>query len=271
MRRVKWTPRNGKPGRGPGRSGRGRGSLRLLEHPVGAAKRDDADVEVGACERGDPVGLEPGARHERARTGVLASSRTVRPSPSRSIRSMRVRARCRPSAPQQLAHPLGDEPKSTTPVSGTWRARTPRTFGSIPRNSASSSSTRPSMPVPGSAPLQLGEPVELGLVDRDDELAAPLRAGSRAPGRTSRAGPSLAAQRRLQRAGRVVEAGMHDSRVVAALVDRDRRFLVEQRQPKARRSLEQRERRGKPEDAAPDDDDVRVHAELSAASRPGRE
>ena len=54
---------------------------------------------------------------------------------------------------------------------------------------------------------------------------------------------------------------MHDSRVVAALVDRDLGLLVEQRQPQARRALEQCERRGQPEEAAADDDDVCVHAE----------
>ena len=89
------------------------------------------------------------------------------------------------------------------------------------------------------ASLQLGEPVELGVVDRDDELAAPLQRDGVLLAERFEQALTLATERRLQRAGGVVEAGMHDSRVVAALVDRDLGLLVEQRQPQARRAVEQ--------------------------------
>jgi hypothetical protein len=68
--------------------------------------------------------------------------------------------------------------------------------------------------------------------------------------------PSLAAQTRLQRPGRVVQPGVDDTRVVAALVASQFRLFLKDGQAEARLRFEQTVRRRKSDQPASDDGDV---------------
>ncbi len=107
----------------------------------------------------------------------------------------------------------------------------------------------------GRAPLELSQAADLGLFDGHDELAAflvgdpPFRAV-----RVELRNPE-AAEAGLQRAGRVVDPGVHDAAVAARLVRRDVGLLFEHRHRRVRAQLGQAARDSEPDDPGADDPD----------------
>ena len=114
----------------------------------------------------------------------------------------------------------------------------------------------PADPVRCCTAFELRQARELALLDGDDQLAAALvREGALGDVLLERALAGRA-ELGLQRAWRVVDARMNHPRVVAGLMRRDLRFLLEQGQAKARTSVQESTRSREPEDACTDDDDV---------------
>src|SRR5262249_43660744 len=101
-------------------------------------------------------------------------------------------------------------------------------------------------------PLELGEPRQLALVDRDDQLPATLIREASLSHVPLECRLALGAQPRLEGARRVVDA----ARVVARLVGPDPRLLVEDDEPEAGALLEQAARGREPENARAHHDDV---------------
>ena len=97
---------------------------------------------------------------------------------------------------------------------------------------------------------------QLAFVKGDHELAAALERDAVRLGERLQTRLALAAQPSLERARRVVQAGVEDPAVVAGLVGRELRLLLEDGEPQVRRALGQAERRGQADDPAADDDDV---------------
>jgi hypothetical protein len=77
------------------------------------------------------------------------------------------------------------------------------------------------------APLELVEARQLGLVERDDHLAAALVRDLVALAVLVQLARALDAEPRLQRPGRVVDPGVHYAAVVAGLVTPDAVLLLE--------------------------------------------
>jgi hypothetical protein len=116
--------------------------------------------------------------------------------------------------------------------------------------------------------LELVEPGQVLLAHRDHDL--PARLGRDAVGvavRVQRVRP-LAAEPRLQRAGRVVDALVDDAAVVGGLVRAEPRLALEhEHPPPAQRELA---RRRQPHDAATDDRDVRARVHRWSPPAGGR-
>ena len=94
---------------------------------------------------------------------------------------------------------------------------------------------RPETPDPRNAigdgaPIDLFETTELVGVARDDQLAALVVGDPALLAVGLEQFDTAAAELRLQRAGRVVDARMHDAAVMAGLVNADLALLVEHRQ-----------------------------------------
>ena len=128
------------------------------------------------------------------------------------------------------------------------------------------------------APLaNRGEGRELALVQSDDELAAVLERDPVIRSEPLERGLALAAELRLPRSGRVVEARVQHSAVVAGLMRPEGRLLFEENETQPRPTLEKAIRRREPQDAPSYDGDVagrrhvRASAEAAGSGTPRRE
>src|SRR5262249_4066791 len=113
-------------------------------------------------------------------------------------------------------------------------------------------------------PAQRGE---LRLIDRDDHLAELAVRHAVLLAVLTHLDPAGAAQFGLQRAGLVVEPGMHDAAVVAGLVHAGLQFLVEDLDQGTGAGLEHPACDGQPDDAGADHrDTVSTHAVRHSAA-----
>jgi hypothetical protein len=115
---------------------------------------------------------------------------------------------------------------------------------------------KPTEAVRKPAPFELRKRRKLALIECDDELAAELVGNPTLVREALEGFHPLAAQTRLQRPGRVVQPGVDDTRVVAALVASQFRLFLKEGQAEARLRFEQTVRRGQPDQPASDDGDV---------------
>jgi hypothetical protein len=84
----------------------------------------------------------------------------------------------------------------------------------------------------GAAPrLEVVKPGELGRVAGDDDLATPLKRHAALLAELVHLASTVDAQPGLERAGLVVDAGMHHTRVVAGLVGSEPRLALEEGDP----------------------------------------
>ncbi len=144
------------------------------------------------------------------------------------------------------------------PVLGECRPATPAASGSISRSSGAVEPPQPRDVVRAGAALELVQPRELGVVDGHDELAAALVAHAVLVAELVQLAGAGDAQLGLQRAGRVVDAGVDDAGVVAGLVGGDAVLALEDHHGGVRPAVQQLAGGGEAEDAGPDDGDV-VH------------
>ena len=107
------------------------------------------------------------------------------------------------------------------------------------------------------APLELVEPGQLVLAERDDQLPARVVADPALLAVGAQLAHPLDAQPRLERAGHVVDPGVDDARVVAGLVRADAVLALEHDDPPPGVAPPELARHREPEDAAADDRDVR--------------
>jgi hypothetical protein len=105
-------------------------------------------------------------------------------------------------------------------------------------------------------PLELREPRQLVLAERDDELADAVDGDGAALAVGVHARGAVDAQPGLQRAGRVVDAGVDHAAVVAALVCGRRGLALDDEQAAAGAAREHLAGHGEPDDAGPDDEGV---------------
>ena len=117
--------------------------------------------------------------------------------------------------------------------------------------------------------LELAQPRDLGLVERDHELPAlPQRDVALVAVRAQQL-DAAAAEPRLERPWRVVDAGVHDAAVATCLVHRDLALLLEHGDGRVRLDLRQPPRHGEPDDPRADHADPhRCHASHRNARRP---
>ena len=103
--------------------------------------------------------------------------------------------------------------------------------------------------------LELPQPVELALVERDDELAALLvrEAALREVG--AQQADAAAAELRLERARRVVDAGVDDAAVAAGLVERQVVLLLQHGHRRVGAQLGEPPRHREADDPGADDPD----------------
>ena len=153
--------------------------------------------------------------------------------------------------------------KSMIPVDGLHNPRTPTTCGSISRMRAASTSSSPGVPFAMARSCSVGEPRQLALVERDDQLSAALERDVVRLGERLDRGLALAAQLRLERPRLVVQAGVQDAAVVAGLVGRELGLLLHDREAQRWPSLQQPICRRQPDDAAADHDDVESIAHVA--------
>jgi hypothetical protein len=118
----------------------------------------------------------------------------------------------------------------------------------------------PLHPVLRPTALELGEPGQLRLVERDHDLAAALVRDLVLVREALHLGLALSAEPGLQRPGPVVEPGVEHARVVPALVRRELRLLLHHREAQIGPPQEQLVCRGQADDPAPDHDDVEALA-----------
>ena len=127
-------------------------------------------------------------------------------------------------------------------------------------------SSMPGTPLADRSLPQRVESRQLGLVEGDHELAAAFERDAVRLGERFELLLALAAERRLERPGRVVQAGVEDAAVVPALVAGEFRLLLDDRQPQVGALLEEAVRGRQPEDPAADDD--QVEAVVAHGARP---
>ena len=146
--------------------------------------------------------------------------------------------------------------KSTTPVSGEWSAGHPAACGSISRSSSAPRRRSPGTPLARPRRSSSSSAGELALVARRRSAcrSAQRRSPCSSQNRTARG--ALDAEPGLERARRVVDAGVDDAAVVARLVAaiRSSRSSTAIREPRVARSQLPGDRQ--PEDPGADDGDV---------------
>ena len=112
-------------------------------------------------------------------------------------------------------------------------------------------------PVRLRAPLELVECRHLARIGGHDQLPALVVRNLLLLAVLPQTKPAGGAELRLERAGRVVDARVHDTAVAAGLVQRDRRLLLDDDDAPLRESPPELDGGGQPEDPRPDDNDVR--------------
>ena len=148
-------------------------------------------------------------------------------------------------------------PKSTIPVFGECSADRPRAAGSIAGISSGPSRCSPCTPLARARRSSSSSRGRSSRPHGDDELAAALGASIPWSAQYSYSrGRALHAQPRLQRAGRVVDAGVDDAAVVRGLVLAQRALALEH--DHAQPAQRQRPRGREPHDPSAGDRDV-VH------------
>ena len=111
--------------------------------------------------------------------------------------------------------------------------------------------------VRGRAPLELPQPLQLAFVEGDDELAALLVRDPALLDVRAQQLDAAPAELRLQRPGRVVDAGVDDAAVAAGLVERDVLLLLEHGHGRVGALLGEPSRYREAEDSGADDADAR--------------
>ena len=119
-----------------------------------------------------------------------------------------------------------------------------------------------------SAPLQLVERRHLARIRGHDQLPALVVRDLLLLAVLPQEQPAGGAELRLERAGRVVDARVHDTAVAAGLVQRDRRFLLDDDDAPLGQSPPELDGSGQPEDPRSDDNDV--HAGGQRGLAPGK-
>ena len=221
-----------------------------------AAERHDLQVVAHTVGRRHQVRLQPGAVHEHACVDVAAVGangdrvRTLvdrdRPvtesnlgSRARDLRRQRVR-----DTREVDDAGLGDVQRGDT---GDVRLQLAQSLVSDPFRVHA---------VGDRAFLELVEPRQLALVDRDDDLAALLERHVVLGAELLHLEPAAHAHRRLLRTGPVVDAGVQDAGVPTGLVLREARLLLEDRDVDAGTSAHDRACGGQPDDPAAHDQHV---------------
>ena len=98
------------------------------------------------------------------------------------------------------------------------------------------------------APLELAQPLELALVEGDDDLPALDVADVALLAVRAQEPDPASAELRLERSRRVVDAGVRDPAVPTRLVSRDRGLLLQDRDDRVRPELRQAARDGEADD-----------------------
>ena len=124
------------------------------------------------------------------------------------------------------------------PVLGEYRALIPTQCGSSSRSRSGPIISRPSTPLAWPRCKEVLEPWQLAFGDRDDHLAAAIGRDALLFAIGVHLALSLDAETRLERPGRVVDAGVQHPAVVSGLVLADARLFVEDRQPQTRVAAE---------------------------------
>ena len=228
---------------------------------VGAAERDDPRIGIRAGEPRQPV--RPGARAEHGEAGGDLAARVPQhdPPPGRPYRDA-LDARAGEQLAARVAHVVRQRPRDRAEVDDRRRGRVQcgdpggvRLDRPQPRRVQA---PQAGDPVGRAAPLELVERGQVAAVQRDDQLPAAL-VGQ--PARLAVAGQLARprdAQSRLQRAGRVVDPGVRDARVVAGLVRGGPGLALEHDDPAPRPAVRQLAGHGQAEDAGADHGDVRL-------------
>src|SRR3954468_5066624 len=256
-RRRRYAPRNG--------TMRGSG-----EAPALTASRSD---HAPAHTRTWPASSVPSACTIRTARPFAAMSWTSRPSSTRP-----------PASSSSRRSAAATSVKSTIPVAGECSAAMPAAAGaragvSPPRRgggagglgldrgvlvAAEAAQAGDAVRLP--AALELVQAGQLGLVERDDQLAAALSDDLVLLAEQVQVARAADAQLRLQRSRDVVDARVDDAGVVAGLVAGDLRLLVDHRDRLARVPVRELARGGEADDPGSDDGDVRPHGQAMGAS-----
>jgi len=240
------------------------------QEDVLAAEGDDAQLRSGTREARDAVGVQAGAGDQAPcaeggvgggqpqTAGLLRDADERRP--ERHLGAPRAQA-----GEQRARHPAVVDDRGVRRVDGAQAGGVgldrPQFVG-VDHPQARHA-------VGGAALQEPVEPRQLGLVGRDDHLADRLVRDAVLGAEVAQAAHARDAQARPQRAGRVVDAGVHDAAVVPRLVAGDVGPLLEQQQPEARVAREQGVGGGQADDAATHDGDV-VEGAVVGARRGGR-
>jgi hypothetical protein len=226
-----------------------------------AAEGDDLHLGVGAGQPRDHVRVQPGAIDQLGRRdGVLTRADGETATPHARDRADRKVVLDRDAAGDEIA-PEGGRDLAVVHDGGVGRVDA----GHRPHvrldlaHAAGVDQAEPRHAV-GRAPLVEGvQPRHLLLRGGDDDLAAAVVLDRVRLAEVHHQAHALHAQAGLEGAGLVVDAGVDDAAVVAGLVPAELGFLLAQHEFQRRKLLEQRPRRGQPDDPAADDGDVVGH------------
>ena len=225
-----------------GAAERARSAARRGAPACTARRSDQAPAQTSAC----PASSTPPA----------CAMRIARPFGAMPVTSL-PRSTRPPASSSSARKARATAVKSTMPVSGECSAAMPRGGGLELRAARRARSVAaPATPLARAAALELVEAGQLGLVERDDQLAAALGGDRVALAERVQLARAADAQLRLQRAGRVVDAGVDDAGVAAGLVAADLVLLVEHHDRGARVAAGELARGGQADDAGADDRDV---------------
>ena len=244
-----------------------RGGL-VAEPVVLAAERDDPHLRAGPGQAGHPVAVQAGAVDDQA--GPAGSAARMQGDGLADLDGLQggagahVGGQVRCDAPghggEVHRRRLGDVQRGESPG-----VRLPLTqLVAVEAPQAADA-------VEAAAPLQLLEPGDLFGGGGDDDLAAVAERESLIPAELRHGAMAAYAQLRPQRAGRVVDARVQDSAVVAGLVGGRLGLLLDDRQGQTGQPGGDRPRRGQAHDPRADHDHVvAVGHAAPACCTPGR-
>ena len=170
---------------------------------------------------------------------------------------------CPPAASMSAPKARATATKSVIAVAGECSAAIPAACGSTSRIAAPVEPAETGHAVAGGTLLERVEACELGVLDRDDELAALVVRQALLLAVLAQQQPPAGAQLGLEAARRVVDAGVHDAGVVPGLVRGEPVLLLEEDDRGAGMPSRELAPHGQPDDAAAD------HPEAAhAPSRP---